>query len=355
MKIANIVETYKQDLVEKYGRRLLPSHRKALDAILACKNACGHFTLQCDTCEQATYHALSCGHRSCPRCQNTDTTEWLQRQYDKLLPVPYFMVTFTLPSELRKMAWQNQSLIYDLLFKVAKACLQELAKDQRYLGAELGMTGVLHTHTRQLEYHPHVHFIVPGGGIAKDKGKTFFKQLEKDFLVHGKALAKLFRGRFIYALLEAGFSLPSHISKTWVVNVQSIGTGKPALQYLSRYLYRGVIAEKNIVACKNGKLTFKYKDSQTQTVNTRTLDAVDFIWKLLTHVLPRGFRRVRDYGIVHPNAKQKRSLIQLLLRVSIPIAKQKPKIKPKCAACQGETYVAGVYPKRIPMQLIFSP
>ncbi len=354
MDVATIIHQYSGKLLARYKNHMLPSHRRALDAMLACRKQCGEIHVQCEQCHDRQIFPLSCGHRSCPKCQNADTTAWIDRQCDKLLPVPYFMVTFTIPSELRKLAWRNQRLFYKILFDVAVDTLNTLGMDSKHLGAKLGLTGVLHTHTRRLEYHPHIHFIVPGGGISKSHKKSFFKRVSTNYFIRGDVIGKVFRGKLIHALLENELSLPAaRLPKDWVVNVKHIGKGKPAIEYLSRYLYRGVIREQNIIKNENGKVTFLYRDSETNKVESRVLYGEEFVWKLLTHVLPRGFRRVRDFGFLHPNAKKRLKLIQLILSVKVPINVVKRRTKIICKLCSHICTVVDVVARKIPISGLF--
>ncbi len=166
MKLSDIATQYGDRFLEKYSQCLLPGHIKALQAIQYCRTPAASMTLlECNSCGIRDQKPMSCGHRHCNRCQNTDTSEWLQRRRQKLLPVEYFMVTFTLPAQLRNLAWQHQRQVYDLLFRTAADTLKEFGSNSKKLDADLGMTGVLHTHSRRLDYHPHIHFVVPGGGI----------------------------------------------------------------------------------------------------------------------------------------------------------------------------------------------
>ncbi|WP_422450643.1 IS91 family transposase [Endozoicomonas sp. ALB091] len=237
----------------------------------------------------------------------------MQRQRQKLLPVEYFMVTFTLPAQLRALAWQHQRQVYDLLFRTAADTLKQFGANDKKLDADLGMTGVLHTHSRRLDYHPHIHFVVPGGGINTRRKE--WRKLTGHYLFNGKNLAMVFRARLLRALDEQGLlslSLKTRLPKEWVVNCKRVGKGLPALEYLSRYLYRGVISDNNILASKQGKVTFSYLNSETGKKETRTLPGEDFLWLVLKHVLPRRFRRLRDYGFLHSNAKKQLSLVQLV-------------------------------------------
>ena len=329
MNLSDIADQYADGFLEKYSQRLLPSQLKAFNAIRGCRTpASGMTLLECNGCQFREQKPLSCGHRHCNRCQNTDTSEWLQRQRQKLLPVEYFMVTFTLPAQLRALAWQHQRQVYDLLFRTAADTLKQFGANSKKLDADLGMTGVLHTHSRRLDYHPHIHFVVPGGGINTRRKE--WRKLTGNYLFNGKNLAMVFRAKLLRALDEQGLlslSLKTRLPKEWVVNCKRVGKGLPALEYLSRYLYRCVISDNNILASKRGKVTFSYLNSETGKKETRTLPGEDFLWLVLKHVLPRRFRRSRDYGFLHSNAKKQLSLVQLVLHVMVKAVE--PVIRPQ--------------------------
>lgn len=333
MDLTSIVEQFRERFVAKYAGRLLPGHWRALQAIGRCRTpAAGELHVRCPDCEQAEWRPLSCGHRSCPKCQNYEASRWLDRQRTKLLPVSYFMVTFTLPFEFRPLAWRFQAKIYTILFDCAIGTLRDFGLNPKHLGADLGMTAVLQTQTRRLDYHPHLHVIVPGGGI--DKPRRQWRKIKGAYLFNEFNLAKVFRARFLAAVKRAGLQIPFGAPEEWVVDCEHVGTGLPALKYLARYLYRGVIAESNIVACDNGEVTFRYQDSATGQTCTRTLKGEDFLWLVLQHVLPKGFRRVRDYGFLHGNAKRVLLLVQLVLRVMIAPALVRPRPVFRCPHCK---------------------
>jgi hypothetical protein len=333
MDLISIVELFHDSFIAQYADRLLPDHRAALRAIRRCRTPdSGELHVRCTECEQAEWRPLSCGHRSCPKCQNHEASKWLDRQQAKLLPVSYFMVTFTLPSELRPMAWFFQEKIYAILFACTISTLKDFGLNPKHLGADMGMTAVLHTQSRRLDFHPHIHVIVPGGGV--DKGRRQWKKVKGKYLFNASSLARVFRARFLEAVNRAGLKIPVGAPKEWIVNCQHVGTGLPALKYLSRYLYRGVISEKNIVSCQEGKVTFSYIDSATGQKLTRTLKGEDFLWLVLQHVLPRGFRRVRDYGFLHGNAKRLLLLVQFILRVMFEPHPPRPRPVFKCPRCK---------------------
>lgn len=340
MELASIINQYYDAFITRYGDTVLPSHLKAIQAIRSCRTSdCGELYVHCPGCGHGQWRPLSCGHRSCPQCQNHEVNQWIDRQQAKLLPVPYFMVTFTLPRELRSLAWNHQKTVYSILFSCAANTLKDFGLNPKNLGAEIGLTMVLHTNSRKLDYHPHVHALVPGGGV--DKKRRQWKKKKSKYLFNLKAMAKVFRARFLAALNEAKLSIPGNVPGEWVVDCSQVGKGISALKYLSRYLYRGVISEKNIISNQNGQITFRYIESKTGKTQYRTLKGEDFLFLILQHVLPRGFRRVRDYGFLHSNAKKLLIVVQLILRVFLEVIKERPRPVFKCSCCQTPMIILG--------------
>ena len=332
MELATLIAQYRGALEQRHGDRLLPGHRRALAAMQRCRTPqAGQVRWACHDCSRHQDYPLSCGHRSCPKCQNQEATRWLDRQRTKLLPVDYFMVTFTLPAELRGLAWRHQTVVYRLLFDCTVSTLKDFGLNPDKLGAELGMTAVLHTHARDKTFHPHVHLIVPGGGV--NRLRHCWKKLKGRYLFNEFALARVFRARMLEALQKNGLNLPENVPKKWVADCRRVGHGEPALEYLSRYLYRGVIAERDIIANRSGEVTFRYVESGTGETRTRTLPGADFLWLILQHVLPKGFRRVRDYGFLHGNAKKLLGLVQLILRVTLPFPVETIRPRRTCPGC----------------------
>ena len=344
MRLAAIVERYQGRLSAHYGNRLTLAQRHALSAIRDCRTErCGEVLLDCPSCDGLQSRFLSCGHRSCPRCQHHDTRRWLERQSLKLLPVEYFLVTFTLPYELRAVALRQQSLVYGVLFHSAVSTLQSFAGNDSKLGGRIGMTAVLHTHSRQLAYHPHVHLVVPGGGLNVRRRQ--WKTLRGKYLFNARALARVFRARVLAAIQAAGVDVPKTTASTWVAHCTRAGKGLPALKYLSRYLYRGVINEDNIIADDGERVTFRYRDGKTGEIRTRRMKGEAFVWLVLQHVLPKGFRRVRDYGFLHGNARRLLRLVQWVLGVwsnQIP----EPILRPvyACRHCGSSLTIIGFRP-----------
>jgi hypothetical protein len=338
MELASIIHQYYDAFIVKHAHTLLPSHLKALHDIRHCRTSdCGEVYVQCAQCGRTEWRPMSCGNRSCPKCQNHEASQWIDRQQAKLLPAPYFMTTFTLPYQFRTLAWDHQKKVYSILFSCISSTLKDFALNPKNLGAEIGMSMVLHTHSRKLDYHPHIHVVLPGGGV--DKRSQLWKKKKGKYLFNKKALAKVFRARFLEALIQAGFPIPKGIPEKWVVDCSYAGKGITALKYLSRYLYRGVISEKNVVSNQNGQVTFKYIESRTGKTRYRTLKGEDFLHLIVQHVLPKGFRRVLDYGFLHSNAKKLLSLVQLVLQVVIDEIKQRSRPVFRCSRCQSPMVV----------------
>jgi hypothetical protein len=254
--------------------------------------------------------------------------------------VEYFMATFTLPHQVRALAWRHQAQVYNILIQCAVSTLKDFGANDEKLGGRMGMTAVLHTHSRRLEYHPHVHLVVPGGCLNRRRRQ--WKKLRGKYLFNEFALAKVFRARVLDSLQATGLRLPESMPTQWVAHCVHMGKGLPALKYLSRYLYRGVMNENNLIADDGTTITFRYQDGESGVTKTRSMTGETFLWLLFQHVLPKGFRRVRDYGFLHGNAKRILTLVQLVLKVVVPAptGKQRPKLI--CKMCRGIMSVLSV-------------
>lgn len=332
ISLAQLMRDNQQALQLKHGAKMKARHYTAMHAIMDCHTEeRGKVQYHCQSCENRQNFCRSCGNRSCPSCQHQTNNQWLDRQRKKLLPVDYYMITFTIPRELRQFVWHHQEWAYQAMMKAAAETLQSFYQMDKKLLGKAGLTAVLHTHSRKLDFHPHIHFIAPNGGF--NRKQLLWRQKSGKYLFKEKNLATVFRGKFIEAMVGAGFYVPSKMPRQWIVNCTKVGKGEPALVYLARYLYRGVVSEKNILSCKNGRVTFRYKDSDTKQWKTRNESVADFLWLVLQHVLPKGFRRTRDYGFLHGNAKKTLLRIQLKLRVNIPeIIPAQPKVV-ACKCC----------------------
>lgn len=337
IRLSSIIKTFEADYLAKYSGSILPSQRKALAAMKSCRTAASPLMkAECTECDQPLFVPHSCGHRSCPHCQHHESQQWLERQLKKQVPADYFMVTFTLPAALRPLVWAHQRAIYAMMTRCSWETVQTFTRNDHQLQGDAGAITVLHTHSRRLDYHPHVHLVMPAGAIdtkerlwrtKKGKGK-------RRYLFSHKALAKVFRAKVLDALAQEGLSLPTGLPSTWVVDCKSVGSGNKALVYLGRYLYRGVIREKDIIACENGQVTFRYRDSKTKRFEYRRLPGAQFLALVLRHVLPRGFRRARNFGFLHPNSKRRIQVLQYLLGLdpnrAIAWVKQRPALQCPC-------------------------
>jgi hypothetical protein len=308
LELADIFREYGPAYRAKYADRMLPSHIKTMEHILDCRtDAMGGHVSSCDACDETLYAYHSCGNRHCPKCANDRADDWRDKQLQKLLPVDYFLVTCTLPHTLNNIARSNQKLIYRLLFQTSADALQTLALNPEWLGAQIGMVGVLHTWDRSMGHHLHVHYLVPAGGIDPQTGE--WKKAQPTFLVPGSALSSVFKAKFREALKAADPELFANIppqtwNKTWVVHCKPVGDGRTALKYLAPYVYRVALSNRRLVSMNNGKVTFSYKP-RNKPWTTMTLDAMSFIRRFLQHVLPKGFQKVRSFGFLHPSAKKR--------------------------------------------------
>jgi hypothetical protein len=328
MRLADIVSQYASALLEQYGAELLPSQRKALSAFQQCRSATApKMQLTCDGCDESSWMPHSCGNRHCPHCQAFESQRWIDKQLQKLVPGEYFMLTFTLPAEFRHLAWSHQRELYELIIRNAWATVNTFSQNDKRLRGIAGAVAVLHTHNRRLDFHPHVHLVIPA--VAFDAKQRLWRNKDSGFLFDHKALAKVFRAKMLEGIKQAGLKLPARYPEKWVAHCKSVGSGQKALVYLGRYLYRGVLPEKNIVSNRDGKVTFRYQNSDTQKWETRTLSGVDFLRLILLHVLPKGFRRARNFGFLHPNSRLVK-LVQLIKRVFVP---PRPRPAANCPCC----------------------
>jgi len=342
LEVADIFRLHGPAYREKFGARMLPSHRRAMQDIETCRTeSLGGQLYFCAQCDQQRYSYHSCKNRHCPKCQNDQANDWLQAQKDLLLPTHHFLVTFTLPAELRPLARSHQQTIYHLLFRAAAAALQSLAQDPRFVGARLGMVGVLHTWTRQLLYHPHVHFIVTGGGLSDD-GR--WRSSRKDFLVPAKALSPIFRAKFRDQLKKTELFAavtPRVWRKDWVVHSEPVGSGEQAFNYLAPYIFRVALSNNRLRKLENGHITFAFKESATDQLKSCKVTAEEFIRRFLQHVLPPRFIKVRYYGLLSPGNRHLLQRARHLLKAATGKVKSEalklidPRAALRCPHCGG--------------------
>jgi Putative transposase/Transposase zinc-binding domain len=317
--VADVVRRYGGAYLERFGATMPAGHKKVLRDIAACRTGeLGMVVYRCADCGKTHALGRSCGDRHCPSCQRDKAEAWLEKQTDRLLPCPYFLVTFTLPAELRELARAHQRVVYSALFEASSDALRALAADPKYIGTDrLGFFGVLHTWGRTLEYHPHVHYVVPGGGL--NAGGTQWLPSRADFLVPVQALSILFRAKFRDRLRDEGLLAavnPSVWRRDRVVHSQPAGDGRESLRYLAPYVFRVAIGDHRIVSCDDGQVTFTYRRVGSNRRRTMTLEASEFLRRFLQHVLPSGFQKVRSYGFLSPAGAIALELVRWLIALS---------------------------------------
>lgn len=298
LEIADIFSRYGNKYLQKFACTILPSQRRAFKDILACRTPImGGHVYSCDHCNHKVYSYHSCRNRSCPKCQGDDTMQWLEKRRKELLPVGYFHLVFTIPKELRQIEKLHQKECYGILMKASATALIKLATDPRYVGGVVGVLTILHTWTRTLLYHPHVHCLVPAGGVSDNQE---WLPARKEYLVPARALSKIFRGLFRDMLTKElpDIEVPNAAwHKDWVVYAKPALQGpKQVLQYLGRYVHRIALTNSRLLAIDDGLVTFRYQNYGESQWRTMTLKAMEFIHRFLQHVLPWGVHKVRYYG-----------------------------------------------------------
>lgn len=310
VELADIVRLHGPEYLARYQGKMPSSHRRALRDIELCRTpALGGDVFFCGKCRVFHYSYHSCKNRHCPKCQNDEAEKWLKKQRNLLLPVTYHLATFTLPRELHSLARSRQKIVYSILFRAAAASLQKLAWDPKHIGGLLGLVGILHTWARNLGYHVHAHFLVPGGGLSLD-GSTWMNA-RQNFLVPVKALSTIFRAKFRDELKKAGLLDqvdPNAWKHDWVVHSKPVGSGEHVLKYLAPYVFRVAISNRRIESLDQGCVTYKYQESGAKIWKHITVPAVEFLRRFLQHVLPKGFIKVRYYGLFYPRKKNRRLL-----------------------------------------------
>ena len=351
--VAGALRRFAPDYVAKYHNRMPPHHRKVLGLIMRCKTGeLGNVMYRCDSCQSLHWVGRVCGNRHCPNCQKQKTQDWLAKQTAKLLPVQHFVVTFTVPKELRPLLRSNPEVGYEAIFEAGSKTIRTLLKKPKNLGSEkLGFFGVLHTWGRDLAaYHPHVHFVVPGGGVSEDGSKWL--QVKPDRLFHPLPVKKLYRKLFVEAIRKAGLydAMPPGVLKfDWVVNVKPVGDGKSVLKYLAPYVYRVAISDNRIVSVDDREVKYRVKPSGKRSYRSQRLGGEAFVRAFAQHILPSGFKKIRYYGFMSSNCKLQladaRWLVWLwrgwtLWTASLLAEPEPPKRRrPKCGRCGGELEV----------------
>jgi hypothetical protein len=337
LELATIVREAGDEYRQRFSDRMLPSHLRALRDIEHCRTAVlGGQLYRCDGCAREQYGYHSCQNRACPKCQSERTNAWLQAQRQRLLPCEHFLFTFTLPAPLRPIARANQKLVYDALLRCAADAVTTLAADPRHLGARPAILAVLHTHGRDLGYHPHAHLLVSAGGLDPST-ERFVASKYPRFLLPGRVLSVLFRQKLRDALEREGLTqnLPASLWTTrWVVHAQSSGDGERVLDYLGRYLFKSPLPNSRLERFEGGKVTFRFQSHRTGKIVHQTLPTLVFLQRLLQHVLPARLHHVRGYGLLAPTCKSQLDRAHQLLQPCTTDAQRAPPEMPPAAAAR---------------------
>ena len=324
--IGEIFRNHGPSYIKANATSLTFQHRKVIQALSLCRtDELGYNLYKCNSCNQLHTAQTSCGNRHCPQCQGHKTIDWIKKQEDKLLPVEYFLMTFTIPSELRPLFTHLQDKAYRLLFEVSAKVIKEMMANEDNLGVDMtGFTSILHTWGAKLQYHPHLHVLLPGGGIDRN-GR--WKPFRKGFGLVVKKVSKLWRGKLLAALekLVGRAKLPPMIfSKIFIVHSKSVGSGLNTIKYLSRYVFRVAIDNRRVISVTDKEVIFKYKhrygkNNSKIKIKTMALPINKFIHKFLKHILPSGFVKVRHYGFHHSNSSMTLDKVRYLIRESTKI------------------------------------
>jgi hypothetical protein len=389
LEVAELIRQYGDAFVAQYGSTLTAAQRQALRALAVCRTAAlGGHVERCLGCGRERIAYNSCRNRHCPKCQALARARWLEREAQLLLPVEYHHVVFTLPEEIAELALSNRVVLYNALFQAASATLRDVAANPRRLGAQLGILMVLHTWGQNLHHHPHVHGVVTGGGLsctARGVVDTAprWRSCRPGFFLPVRVLSRLFRGKYLQLLRDAfeqgKLHWPARLraladprrftawlrvlyAKDWVVHSKPpFGGPAQVLKYLARYTHRVAISNQRLLKLEAGQVTFRYKDyADARQHKTMTLDAVEFLRRFVQHVLPKGFMKIRHYGLLasrHRQQKLTRSR-QLLLVVNLAAALVcaelapprdaapiDPARLPRCPHCGGQRFSRSALPQ----------
>jgi hypothetical protein len=316
ISLGDIFRKYGEDYIQAYNPG---AQEKGLIRLLSlCRTSgLGTHHEKCNHCGHSQIAYNSCRNRHCPLCQQKDKEQWLEKRMEELLPVGYYHLVFTIPEQLNALCLQNKKVMYDILFKAASQTVLELASDNKHLGASVGLTTVLHSWGQNMLEHPHLHCIMPAGGL--DANKSTWIKARSDFFIHVKVVSRKFRGKFLDLTKQAymkgelqckgainGLNEKTSFARftdklykmEWVVNIQPpFANPQKVLEYLSRYVFRIAITERRIIGLEDSKVVFRLKDYRTGLYRTMKLDVFEFIRRFLLHSLPKAFLKVRYYGI----------------------------------------------------------
>jgi hypothetical protein len=329
IELADVVRRFGPQYTAQYGERMMPSQKKALADIAACCTPeSGGRLYRCDDCDETSWRYHCCRNRACPKCHASRTQQWLEDRRAELLPCAYFHAVATVPKELRAAFRRNQKLLYGLLMRVSAEAVTELCAEERLLGARPGILAVLHTWNGQLAYHPHVHLLITGGGITTDGER--WEPARGEFLVPVRLLSRKIAAQFRAALKAAAPAVFARVPakawrREWVSFCKHYGRGNDAvLSYLSRYVFRTAISNARILEMDQTHVSFRWKDRESDAWRIERLPGVEFLGRFLQHVLPRGFHKVRYYGLWHPSKREQSDRAWVLLILEAPGKGEQP-------------------------------
>lgn len=325
----DVVRRFAPEYSSRYGHVMMPSQQRALwDIAACCTKELGGKLYRCDDCSESFWIVYCCRNRACPKCHGKQTQQWLEKRQAELLPCDYFHAIATVPPELHDAFRRHQKFMYGLLMRVSAEAVRELCANKRHLGALPGILSVLHTWNGQLQFHPHAHMLITGGGISSDA--EHWEPARNEFLVPVQALsakiAKKFRDGLKKEMPDVFDTISADVwRREWVSFCKHYGYGNDAvLNYLSRYVFRTAITNARILTMNDTHVTFRYKDRSTDTWQTLRLPGVEFLRRFLQHVLPRGFHKCRYYGLWHSSRRHLSSRAWLLLMIENPIGATAP-------------------------------
>ena len=361
MNLAELLRKHWPEYVAHAGGagKIPTPHWRAVEAVLACRTPrLGGHVHACTDCGREHYLYHSCNHRACPRCGQRERQLWAARQQSRRLPVPYFMLTFTVPAQMHGFFRRYERVAYRTLFAAASAAIKELAADPKYLGGGAGFIAVLHTWTRQMAFHPHVHVLIPAAGLSEDGCHVRLPDNPEYLFPHAR-LAERYRKRFLLHLSDRHPGLlealdPAVHTMPWNVNVRRAGRGKSALRYLAAYVNRSAFSEERLLGYDGqGNIRMAWRDSSDGKRKLMSLRPVEFIRRWLQHVLPKGFTRLRHYGFLSAAAAQSFVRLRFLLG-GRPLAVELPEERPPCCPhCEGTLeHLRKIQPVRGPPQSI---
>jgi hypothetical protein len=342
--LQELFRTHGPAYLEQFGPAMPGMHKQVITAIIACRTeALGATLYECEACGQRHVVPRSCGNRHCPCCQQGKGLRWLERHQARHLPGEHFLLTFTVPEPLRAFLRRHQKIGYGALFEASSGAIKTLAADPKYLGGDLaGFFGVLHTWGRTLQYHPHIHYVVPGGALSRADGR--WHPSRPGFYLPVRALSRIFRAKVRDAIDRHGLlgETPGEVwSMEWNVNGQAAGDGRGALEYLAHYVFKVAISERRILQVDDHHVRFRYHQPHSHRARTLTLPIMEFMRRFLQHVLPRGFMKVRYYGFLSSSSSVPLEEVKARIELAHGFALPGPETTieaattPRCRHCGG--------------------